>query len=72
LSSSQQFLGQSGARGSLHGHTVAVSYGMLSANLHGVYDIGQCMCSGSRWLMPLLLLYVLFAEFYGSALYVLG
>lgn len=54
------------------GTTVAVLYGMLSSNLHGVYDIGQCMCSGCRWLMPLLLLYVLFAEFYGSALYVFG
>lgn len=54
------------------GTTVAVFYGLLSANLHSIYDIGQCMCSGSRWLMPLLLLYVLFAEFYGSFIYVFG
>ncbi len=52
------------------GTTVAVFYGLLSATLHSIYDIGQCMCSGSRWLMPLLLLYVFFAVFYGSFVYV--
>ena len=53
------------------GTTVAVFYGLLSGNLHNVYEIGQCMCAGGRWIMPLLLLYVIASSFYFSCRYTL-
>ncbi|MFB9897193.1 AbgT family transporter [Hallella seregens] len=53
------------------GATTAVSYGLLSGRLHSVYDVCQCLCAAGNWLMPLLLLYVLGAEFCHCFAYVL-
>ena len=53
------------------GATTAVSYGLLSGRLHSVYDVCQCLCAAGNWLIPLLLLYVLGAEFCHCFAYVL-
>ncbi|MBM6991715.1 MAG: AbgT family transporter [Prevotella sp.] len=52
------------------GTTSSVFYGMLSGRFHSLYEVGQCMTSAGTWFMPLLLLYVLGAEFIHSFIYV--
>lgn len=52
--------------------TVALFYSVLSGKFHTMFEIGQCMCAGGRWLMPVLLLYIFAVMFYNSFLYFIG
>lgn len=52
--------------------SVGVVFGLLSGRIRSVYDVGQCMCAGSRLLLPVLLLYLFAMLFFHSFCYVLG
>jgi len=52
------------------GTSIGVTFGLLSGKLRSVYEVGQCMCSGCVWLLPLLLLYIFAMLFYHSFIYV--
>ncbi len=52
------------------GTTSGVLYGILGGRFHQLYDVGRCMTSAGDWFMPLLLLYILAAEFVYSFIYV--
>jgi len=50
--------------------TAAVVYGLLSGRFRGLFDVGQCMTSAGEWVMPLILLYIMGAQFIHQLLYV--